>query len=85
MTSDSKGGVSPVDNKKLMTSNFAEMDIKCNSSSIESNIISMCVVPVIQNQRKNFLRMQCLTIAVKGHLSKKTFRKNLEQLAEKQI
>ena len=46
VTSDPKDGVPPVNNKKLMTSNFAEMDIKCNSSSIESKIISMCVLPV---------------------------------------
>ena len=31
VTSDPKDGVPPVDDKKLMTSNFAEMDIKCNS------------------------------------------------------
>ena len=34
-TSDSKDGVPPVDNKKLMTSNFAEMDIKCNQTLLD--------------------------------------------------
>ena len=45
VTSDPKDGVAAVDNKKLMISNFAEME-KCNSSSIESKIIRMCEVPV---------------------------------------
>ena len=53
MTSDPKDGVHPVDNKKLMTSNFAEMDLKCNSSSIESKIISMCVVTVKVSHSKS--------------------------------
>ena len=53
VTSDPKDGVPPVNNKKLMTSNFAEMDIKCNSSSIESKIISMCVLPVKVSHSKS--------------------------------
>ena len=53
VTSDPKDGVPPVNNKKLMTSNFAEMDIKCNSSSIESKIISMCVLPVTISHSKS--------------------------------
>ena len=53
VTSDPKDGVPPVDDKKLMTSNFAEMNIKCNLSSIESKIISMCVVPVKVNHSKS--------------------------------
>ena len=53
MTSESKDGDTPVDNKKLMTSNFAEMDIKCNSSSIESKITNMCVVPVKVSHSKS--------------------------------
>ena len=53
VTSDPKDGVPPVKNKKLMTSNFAEMDIKCNSSSIESKIISMCVLPVKVSHSKS--------------------------------
>ena len=36
VTSDSKDGVPPVEDKKLMTSNFAEMDIKCNSSMLNN-------------------------------------------------
>ena len=53
VTSDPKDGVPPVNNKKLMTSNFAEMDVKCNSSSIESKIISMCVLPVKVSHSKS--------------------------------
>ena len=53
VTSVPKDGVPPVNNKKLMTSNFAEMDIKCNSSSIESKIISMCVLPVKVSHSKS--------------------------------
>ena len=88
VTSDSKDSVPLVNNKKMMTSNFAEMDIKCNSSSIESKIISMWVVPVKVSHsklKKNFLRMQSSTIAVKGSSSKKTFKKKLEQLTEKLV
>ena len=53
VTSDPKDGVPPVTDRKLMASNFAEMDIKCNSSSIESKIISMCVVPVKVSHSKS--------------------------------
>ena len=38
-----------------------------------------------KKHRKNFLRTQCSAIAVKVRSSKKTFRKNLEQLAGKLI
>ena len=36
-----------------MTSNFSEMNVKCNSSSIESKIISMFVVPVKVSHSKS--------------------------------
>ena len=62
MTSDPKDGVPPVDNKKLMISNFAEMDIKCNSSSIELKIISMCLVPVKGIHSKS--KEECSTYAM---------------------
>ena len=45
VANDPKDGVPPVNDKKLKASNFAEMDVKFNSSNIESKIISMCVVP----------------------------------------
>ena len=55
------------------------MDIKSNTSSIASKL-SECVwfqyKLAIQNQRKDFLGMQCMKIAVKGHSSKNIFRKN---------
>ena len=88
VTSNSKDDVPLVDNKKMMTSNFAEMYIKCYPSSIESKIINMWVVSVKASHsksKKTFLRMRCSAITVKGRSSKKTFIKHLEQLAEKLI
>ena len=73
VTSDPKDGVSPVDNKKLMTSNFAEMDIKCNSSSMESKIISMCVVPVKISHSKS--KKEFSVYAVLDNYSQGTFIK----------
>ena len=73
MTSDPKDGVPPVDDKKLMTSNFAEMDMKCNSSSIESKIISMCVVPVKVNHSKS--KKEFSTYAMLDNCSQGTFIK----------
>ena len=73
LTSDPKGGVPPVDDKKLMTSNFAEMDIKCNSSSMESKIISMCVVPVKISHSKS--KKEISTYAMLDNCSQGTFIK----------
>ena len=73
LTSDPKDGVPPVDDKKLMTSNFAEMDIKCNSSSMESKIISMCVVPVKISHSKS--KKEISTYAMLDNCSQGTFIK----------
>ena len=78
VTSDSKDGVPPVDYKKLMTSHFAEVDMKCNSSTIESKVISMCVVPVAVSHSKS--RKEFSTYAMPN-----CSKKNFEQLAEKLI
>ena len=53
VTNDPKDDVLPIHNKKLMTSNFAEMNIKCNSWNIESKIINICVVPVKVSHSKS--------------------------------
>ena len=80
VTSDPKDGVLPVDDKKLMTSNFAEMDIECNSSSIESKIISMCVVPVKvshSKSKKEFSTYTMLDNCSQGMFIKEDIQKKL--------
>ena len=74
VTSDPKDGDPPVNDRKLMASNFAEIDIKCNSSSIESKIISMCVVPVKVSHSKS--KKEFFTYAMLDNWSQlKTFIK----------
>ena len=78
VTSDTKDGVPPVDNNKLMTSDFAEMDIKCNSSSIESKIISMCVVPVKVSHSKSRKEFSMLDNCSQGTFIREDIQKKLE-------
>ena len=76
LTSDHKVDVPPAEDKKLMTSNFTEMDIKCNSSSIELKVISMCTVPVIGNHSKS--NKEVSTYAMLGNFIKE----DIEQLTK---
>ena len=79
LTSDHKVDVPPAEDKKLMTSNFTEMDIKWNSSSIESKVISMCMVPVNGSHSKS--NKEVSTYAMLGNFIKV----DMEQLTEKLI
>ena len=79
LTSDHKVDVLPAEDKKLMTSNFTEMDIKCNSSNIESKVISMCAVPVKGSHSKS--NKEVSTYAMLGYFIKK----EMEQLTKKLI
>ena len=79
LTSDHKVDVPPAEDKKLMTSNFTEMDIKCNSSSIESKVISMCTVPVKSNHSKS--NKEVSTYPMLGSFIKE----DMEQLTKKLI
>ena len=80
VTRDPKDGAAPIDDKKLITSNLAEMDIKCNSSIIKSKIISMCVVPVKvshSKSKKEFSTYTVLDSCSQGTFIKEDIQKKL--------
>ena len=60
-----------------MTSNFSEMNVKCNSSSIESKIISMFVVPVNVSHSKS--KKEFSTNGMLGNCSQGSFIKEYIQ------
>ena len=70
---DSTKGNDGGDGNTLLQSNFAEVDVKCASTSFPANIISMCVVPVKLSHAKT--KKEVSTLAMLDNCSQGTFLK----------